>query len=43
VDKEDIIINTRLVLAKPVNELGTKREGHRGEMRYTVKSENGEG
>jgi hypothetical protein len=30
VDKEDIVINTRLVLAKPVNELGTKRGGHRG-------------
>jgi hypothetical protein len=30
VDKEDIVINTRLVLAKPGNELGTKRGGHRG-------------
>jgi hypothetical protein len=30
--KEDIVENTRLVLAKPVNELGTKRGSLRGDL-----------
>lgn len=32
VGKEDIVINTRLVLAKPGNEFGTKRGRHRGDL-----------